>query len=91
MTIGTAWADGAWIDAAWDPNAWSPVVLAGATYPRDSMPTDEQRFQDFIDSSGITKTGSLIDDYKSALANEVGLSVNDYDLPELFKRYFNSL
>lgn len=67
--------------------------LDSITYPRDSMPTDEARFQTFIDDSGITQTGDLTRDYRAALHSVLGLSGNDidYDLPELFKRYNDSL
>lgn len=71
----------------------SSSTLAGIVSPRDSMPTDEARFQTFIDDSGITKTGDLTRDYRAALHSVLGLSGNDidYDLPELFKRYNDSL
>jgi len=61
-------------------------------YPRDSLPTTEQRFQDFIDDSGITRVGHLDTDYRRALISVQGLSDDiDYDLPDAFKRYFDSL
>jgi hypothetical protein len=57
------------------------------------MPTDEARFQTFIDDSGITQTGDLSRDYRAALDTVLGASGNDidYDLPDLFKRYYDSL
>ena len=69
------------------------AALAGILFPRDAMPTDEVRFQTFIDDSGITQTGDLSRDYRAALHSVLGLSGNDidYDLPELFKRYNDSL
>jgi hypothetical protein len=92
--IGTAWADGAFTEAGWVTEAWSDatlVRLVGATYPQDSMPTDNQRFYDFIAASGITPIGSLVDDYKSALANELGLDAEDYDIQTLYQKYFDAL
>jgi hypothetical protein len=67
--------------------------ITGILYPRDSMPTDEARFQTFIDDSGITQTGDLSRDYRAALHTVLGVSGNDidYDLPDLFKRYYDSL
>ena len=67
--------------------------LASIVYPRDSMPTPEQRFRDFITDSGITQTGDLTRDYRAALHAVAGLSGNDidYDLHEAFKRYYETL
>lgn len=74
-------------------NGIPSATITGILYPRDSMPTDEARFQTFIDDSGITQTGDLSRDYRAALHSVLGLSGNDidYDLPDLFKRYYDSL
>ncbi len=67
--------------------------ITGIQYPRDAMPTDTTRFNDFITDSGVTKTGDLQLDYRAALFTVAGLSgkVNDYSLNDAFKRYFESL
>jgi hypothetical protein len=67
--------------------------IIGIAYPRDAMPTTEARFQNFIDDSGITKTGDLSRDYRAALHSVAGLSGDDidYSLDDAFKRYYDSL
>ncbi len=67
--------------------------ITGIEYPRDAMPTDTSRFNDFITDSGITKTGDLQLDYRAALFTVLGPGgkVNDYSLNDIFKRYFESL
>jgi hypothetical protein len=69
------------------------AALAGILYPRDAMATDEQRFQDFIDASGITQTGDLARDYREALHSVAGapnLDIN-FSIDDIFKIYFDSL
>jgi hypothetical protein len=74
-------------------NGLPSVSLSNIIFPRDSMPTDETRFQTFIDDSGITKTGDLARDYRTALHSVAGLSGDDidYGLDDAFKRYYDSL
>lgn len=68
------------------------AALAGWVYPRDGMPTDEERFQTFIDASGITPTGCLVTDLRNAFCEVLGLSpYSDYNIMDAAKRYDESL
>lgn len=69
------------------------AALANIMYPRDSLATDEQRFQDFIDATGITQTGDLERDYRAALHSAAGIADEDIDLSiqDVFLMYWNTL
>ena len=69
------------------------AALANIMYPRDSLATDEQRFQDFIDATGITQTGDLERDYRAALHSAAGIANEDIDLSiqDVFLMYWNTL
>lgn len=73
-------------------DAGAAASIVGWLYPRDGMPTDEQRFQDFIDAVGLTPTGCLVTDMRNALCEHLGLSpYSDYNIMDAAKRYDESL
>lgn len=68
------------------------TALSGILFPKDSMPTSEARFETFIASTGITRSGCLATDYRRALCSILGIvDENSVSIDDVFKRYINSL
>lgn len=70
------------------------AALTGILFPRDAMPTDEERFKTFIADAGGTSGVDITTDYRNALATLLGYTEAQAltrSVQDLFKEYVESL